>query len=132
MLLGFPVEDAVSRKQEIHLLERTLVGFGIKGPYDADGQNVDAAEDVKGLFVELVEDGGKEESLRVEKVSLDMAEALILQRETVRGHHVLQGKEANENVPSIHCRWTSQRHPTHFLSHELAVEISLLDTAMVQ
>lgn len=63
VLLGLPVPDGVGREDEVHFLEGALVRFGVEGPGGDDGQGVDGAEEVEGLFVELVEDGGEEEDL---------------------------------------------------------------------
>lgn len=63
--LGLPVPDGVRGEDEVHLLQRALVGFGVEGPDDDDGGGVDGAEEIEGLFVEGGEDGGEEEDLDV-------------------------------------------------------------------
>lgn len=63
--LGLPVPDGVGGEDEVHLLQRALVGFGVEGPDDDDGGGVDGAEEIEGLFVEGGEDGGEEEDLDV-------------------------------------------------------------------
>ena len=63
--LGFPVPDGVGGEDEVHFLEGALVGFGIEGPDDDDGDDVDGAEEVEGLFLQLGENGGEEEHLIV-------------------------------------------------------------------
>lgn len=59
--LRLPVEDAVRREDQVHLLERALVGFGVEGPNDDDGEDVDAAENVQRGRAEFCEDGGQQE-----------------------------------------------------------------------
>ena len=61
--LGFPVPDGVGGEDEVHFFQGALVGFGVEGPDDDDGGGVDGAEEVEGLFVEFLEDGGEEEDL---------------------------------------------------------------------
>ena len=61
--LGFPVPDGIGGEDEVHLLEGALVGFRVEGPDDNDGGGVDGAEEVKGLFVEGLEDGREQEDL---------------------------------------------------------------------
>ncbi len=61
--LGFPVPDGVGGEDEVHLLEGTLVRFGVKSPDDDDRGGVDGAEQIESLFVERCEDCGKQEDL---------------------------------------------------------------------
>ena len=63
ILLCLPVPGAVGRKHQVHFLEGALVGFGVEGPDNEDGEDVDGAEDVEGFFVELVEHCWEEEDL---------------------------------------------------------------------
>lgn len=61
--LRFPVPDGVGGEDEVHFLEGTLVGFGVEGPDDEDGGDVDGAEEVEGLFFKFGEDCREEEDL---------------------------------------------------------------------
>jgi len=61
--LRLPIPDTIRGENEVHLFERSLVGFRVQGPDDEDGEGVDAAEDVECLFVESGEDCGEEEDL---------------------------------------------------------------------
>ena len=63
VLLRLPVPGAVGSKHQVHFLEGALVGFGVQGPDNEDGECVDGAENVEGLFVELGEHGRKEQDL---------------------------------------------------------------------
>lgn len=75
--LGFPVPDGVGGEDKVHFLEGALVGFGVEGPDDEDGGDVDGAEEVEGLFVELGEDCGEEKDL---VCSLDTVEGTRMQQ----------------------------------------------------
>jgi hypothetical protein len=55
ILLRFPVPDAVACKDQVHLLERALVGFRVEGPDYDYADYVYGAKDVEGFFVEAVE-----------------------------------------------------------------------------
>lgn len=61
--LGLPVPDRVGREHEIHFFESTLVGLRVEGPDDDDRSGVDGTEEVKRLFAEFFEDGGKKKHL---------------------------------------------------------------------
>lgn len=98
---GFPVPDRVGREDEVHFFERALVRFGVEGPYDDDGGRVDGTEEVKGLFVEFLEDGGEKEHLGLRSVKGHGCEGMM------------------ECSPSSRCRSTNQPHPTRYLSLEL-------------
>ena len=63
MLFRVPSPDAVGGEDEIHLLQRALVGFRVEGPDDDDGEDIYCAEDVEGFFVEAFEDCREEEDL---------------------------------------------------------------------
>ena len=67
--LGLPVPDGVSGEDEVHLLERALVGFRVEGPDDDDRGGVNGAEEVQGLFAQAGEDGWEKEHLGVITVS---------------------------------------------------------------
>lgn len=56
VLFRLPVPDAVAGKDKVHLFQCPLVGFGIERPYDDDAGEVDAAEDVEGFLIKLLED----------------------------------------------------------------------------
>ena len=56
ILLGFPVPNAVAREDQVHLLERSLVGLRVQRPDDDDAQRIDGTEDVQRLLVEALED----------------------------------------------------------------------------
>ena len=68
--LGIPVPDGVGGEDEVHFLECALVGFGVEGPDDEDGNDVDGTEEVEGLFVEFGEDRGEEKDLFLVQISL--------------------------------------------------------------
>ena len=63
--LRLPVPDGVGCEDEVHFLEGALVGFGVEGPDDDDGDGVDGAEEIQGFFVERGEDRREQESLGV-------------------------------------------------------------------
>lgn len=63
VLLGLPVPGGVGGEDEVHLLEGALVGLRVEGPDDEDGEDVDGAEDVEGLFFEGFEHGWEKEDL---------------------------------------------------------------------
>ena len=59
--LGLPIPDAVGGEEQIHFLERALVGLRVEGPHHGDGDDVAGAEDVVGVLIEGGEDDGQQE-----------------------------------------------------------------------
>ena len=54
--LGLPVTDTVCGENQIHLLQSALIRFRIQSPDDEDRDDVHAAEYVKGVSFEFIED----------------------------------------------------------------------------
>ena len=63
--LGVPVPPRGRGEEQVHLLEGALVGLGVEGPDDGEGEDVDGAEDVEDLLVEVLEHDGEEQCLVV-------------------------------------------------------------------
>ena len=61
--LGLPVPDTIRSEEEVHFLERALVGLWVEGPDHGNGDDVAGGEDVEGLFVEGLEHDGAKEGL---------------------------------------------------------------------
>ena len=60
--LRFPVPDAVSGKEKVHLLKSALVGLGIQAVDHGQRNDVGNTEDIVGLLFKGFEDDGKQES----------------------------------------------------------------------
>ena len=61
VLLRFPVPDAISRKEKIHLLKSTLVRFRVQAVDHGERDDVGDTKDVICLLLKSLEDDGKNE-----------------------------------------------------------------------
>lgn len=63
VLLVVPHKIRIGGEKQIDILESSSSGFDVECPSGEDCEDVDGAEQVEGLFVELLEDGRKEQDL---------------------------------------------------------------------